>query len=52
MIKRWWKTFKLSKPDREFTLSQIRTILATAQLPKVKILITGNGRVAQGAQHI
>ena len=42
----------LPKPDRKFTLSQMRTILATAQLPKVKILITGNGRVAQGATYV
>lgn len=41
----------LPKPGRTFTLSQMRTILATAQLPKVKILITGNGRVAQGATY-
>jgi hypothetical protein len=40
------------KPDRKFTLAQMRTILATAQLPKVKILITGNGRVAQGATYV
>lgn len=42
----------LPKPDRKFTLSQMRTILTTAQLPKVKILITGNGRVAQGATYM
>lgn len=42
----------LPKPDRKFTLSQMRTILATAQLPNVKILITGNGRVAQGATYV
>ena len=42
----------LPKPDCKFTLSQMRTILATAQLPKVKILITGNGRVAQGATYV
>ncbi|UKK49485.1 NAD(P)-dependent oxidoreductase [Prevotella sp. E9-3] len=41
----------LPNPDRKFTLAQMRTILATAQLPKVKILITGNGRVAQGATY-
>ena len=41
----------LPKPGRTFTLTQMRTILATAQLPKVKILITGNGRVAQGATY-
>lgn len=42
----------LPKPDRKFTLAQMRTILATAQLPKVKVLITGNGRVAQGATYV
>ncbi|MBR5989800.1 MAG: hypothetical protein IK003_09790 [Prevotella sp.] len=42
----------LPKPDRRFTLAQMRTTMATAQLPKVKILITGNGRVAQGATYI
>lgn len=42
----------LPKPDRKFTLAQMRTILATAKLPKVKILITGNGRVAQGATYV
>lgn len=42
----------LPKPGRTFTLAQMRTILATAQLPNVKILITGNGRVAQGATYV
>lgn len=42
----------LPKPNEKFTLSQMRTILATTQLPKVKILITGNGRVAQGATYM
>ena len=42
----------LPKPSRTFTLAQMRTILATAQLPKVKVLITGNGRVAQGATYV
>jgi alanine dehydrogenase len=42
----------LPKPDRKFTLSQMRTILTTSQLPKLKILITGNGRVAQGATYM
>ena len=42
----------LPKPDRKFTLAQMRKLLATALLPKVKILITGNGRVAQGATYV
>lgn len=39
----------LPKPGRTFTLAEMRTILSTTQLPKVKVLITGKGRVAQGA---
>jgi len=42
----------LPKPTRTFTLAQMRSILATAPMPKVKILITGNGRVAQGATYV
>lgn len=42
----------LPKPTRTFTLAQMRSILATATMPKVKILITGNGRVAQGATYV
>ena len=50
----WLKTGQnaLLKPPPDFTLAKMRTILATAHLPKVKILITGNGRVAQGATYI
>ena len=42
----------LPKPNRTFTLAEMRTILATTHMPKVKILITGNGRVAQGATYV
>lgn len=42
----------LPKPTRTFTLAQLRNALITAKLPKVKILITGNGRVAQGATYV
>jgi alanine dehydrogenase len=42
----------LPKPDRTFSLAQLRKILAIAQMPKVKVLITGNGRVAQGATYV
>lgn len=44
--------FSLPKPNKVFTLAQMRKILATHQMPKVKILITGNGRVAQGATYM
>lgn len=47
-----YNLFELPKPDSKFTLAQMRTILATTKLPKVKILITGNGRVAQGATYM
>lgn len=42
----------LPKPTPAFTLSQMRMALAAVPLPKVKILITGNGRVAQGATYV
>lgn len=42
----------LPKPNRTFTLAQLRQSLIMAKLPKVKILITGNGRVAQGATYV
>ena len=44
--------FSLPKPDKYFTLAQMRKVLATSPMPKVRILITGNGRVAQGATYI
>lgn len=42
----------LPKPSLDFKLSQMRILLATVPLPKVRILITGNGRVAQGATYM
>ncbi len=42
----------LPKPTRSFTLSELRNALSIAKLPRVKILITGNGRVAQGATYV
>lgn len=47
-----YNLFELPKPDPKFSLAQMRTILATTKLPKVKILITGNGRVAQGTTYM
>ena len=46
------KTFELPKPDLKFTLDQIIRNLQAIELPKVKLLITGAGRVSQGAQHV
>lgn len=44
------KTFELPKPDIRFTLEQLIQNLKAIQLPKVKLLVTGAGRVSQGAQ--
>lgn len=42
----------LPKPNIDFTLALMREIVSTAKMPKLKILITGNGRVAQGATYL
>ena len=44
--------FELPKPDIKFTLDQLIQNLKGVSLPKVKILVTGNGRVSRGAQHV
>lgn len=46
------KLFELPKPDRRFTLDGLTLALKSIPLPAIKILVTGNGRVSQGAQHI
>ena len=46
------KLYELPKPDRRFTLTQLLESLKGIQLPKVKLLVTGAGRVSQGAQHV
>lgn len=46
------KLFELPKPDRRFTLDQLLNALKGIELPKVKLLVTGAGRVSQGAQHV
>ena len=45
-------TFNLPKPDIKFTLEQLIKNLQDIELPKVKLLVTGAGRVSQGAQHV
>ena len=42
----------LPKPDRSFTKDQMIELLQSVCIDSVKILISGNGRVSQGAQHI
>ncbi|MCH5221527.1 MAG: hypothetical protein J1F05_04260 [Muribaculaceae bacterium] len=46
------KQESLPKPDRNFTLAQLRIVLSRIHGPNVKILITGNGRVAQGVTYV
>lgn len=46
------KLFELPKPDRRFTLNQLFDALKSIELPKVKLMVTGEGRVSKGAQHV
>lgn len=46
------KQFELPKPDRHFSLNQLIKALKSIDLPPVKVLVTGTGRVSQGAQYI
>lgn len=47
-----YNLYELPKPDIHFTLKQLLNLLKNLELPKVKILITGAGRVSQGAQYV
>jgi len=47
-----YNLYELPKPDRRFTLNQLIESLKSIELPKVKLLVTGAGRVSQGAQHV
>lgn len=47
-----YKLYDLPKPDRRFTLEQLFDALKSIELPKVKLMVTGAGRVSQGAQHV
>ena len=47
-----YKLYELPKPDNRFTLSKLLETLKSIQLPKVKLLVTGAGRVSQGAQYV
>lgn len=46
------KLYELPKPDRRFTLQQLLKSLQSVDMPKVKVLVTGAGRVSQGAQYV
>lgn len=47
-----YKLYSLPKPDRHFTIDNLLANLKNIQLPKIKILVTGTGRVSQGAQYV
>ena len=44
--------FDLPKPDRRFTLERLLDSLKSIDLPKIKLFVTGAGRVSQGAQYV
>ena len=44
--------YYLPKPDRRFTLDQLLDSLRGIELPKIKVFVTGAGRVSQGAQYV
>lgn len=46
------KLYELPKPDLRFTIKQLLDSLKSIELPKVKVLVTGAGRVSQGAQYV
>lgn len=46
------KEYELPKPDIKFTLTQLIENLKSIQLPAVKLVVTGAGRVSQGAQYV
>lgn len=46
------KLYELPKPDLRFTLNKLKAALCSIELPAVKIIITGAGRVSQGARYI
>ena len=44
--------YDLPKPDRRFTMDRLLEELKGIHLPKVKLFVTGAGRVSQGAQYV
>ncbi len=44
--------FDLPKPDLKFTLDKLKENLKSIDLPKIKVMLTGGGRVSQGAQFV
>lgn len=44
--------YSLPKPDIRFTLDKLIENLKSIELPRVRLMVTGAGRVSQGAQHV
>ncbi|MBE6346171.1 MAG: alanine dehydrogenase [Lentimicrobiaceae bacterium] len=44
--------YNLPKPDLKFTLEELLKTLNEIELPAIKVLVTGAGRVSQGAQYV
>lgn len=44
--------FELPKPDRQFSMEKLLNALRSVNLPSVKLLVTGNGRVSHGVQEL
>lgn len=44
--------FSLPKPDLKFTLETLLRCLKDVELPAIKVLVSGNGRVSHGAQYV
>ncbi len=47
-----YKLYELPQPDLRFTIKQLLDSLNKIELPRVKLLVTGAGRVSQGAQFV
>ena len=44
--------YELPQPDIRFTLNRVIEYLRGIKLPRIKIVLTGGGRVSQGAQYV
>ena len=47
-----YKLYDLPKPDLRFTLDKLLNSLKAVDLPSVKLMVTGAGRVSHGAQYV
>lgn len=44
--------FDLPKPDRHFSMEKLLQALRSVDLPAIRLLVTGNGRVSHGVQEL